>query len=315
MTIWAVLGFLLASYAVIGNDSVQTLGTFLASNSKKKWVLLWAFAASILTAVLVYGWFAHGGDVSYGRLNKFEAVTVEWWHLIPMFGLLVMTRLGMPVSTTFMALSVFSTGFILEKIIMKSLLGYGVAFLSSFVIWIGLSYLIEKKVFEKPLDSGTKKNIWTCFQWASTGFLWSQWLIQDLANIYIFLPRPISPLTLVLSLVFMLSLLAYIIQSKGGKIQNIVKSKTNTLDVRAATCIDFCYALVLLYFKKMNSIPMSTTWVFLGILAGREVMIHSLLKKRNLTFVLKNLGSDLAKASAGLIISVSLAYLVQSLFG
>jgi len=30
--IWMYIGFLLAAYSVIANDSVQTLGTFLASN-------------------------------------------------------------------------------------------------------------------------------------------------------------------------------------------------------------------------------------------------------------------------------------------
>ena len=35
---YVVVGFLLASYSVIANDSVQTLGTWIASNSKKiKW--------------------------------------------------------------------------------------------------------------------------------------------------------------------------------------------------------------------------------------------------------------------------------------
>ena len=32
---YAIVGFLLASYSVVGNDSVQTLGTFIASNSQR----------------------------------------------------------------------------------------------------------------------------------------------------------------------------------------------------------------------------------------------------------------------------------------
>ena len=35
--IYTVLGFGLAAYSVIANDSVQTLGTFIASNERFKW--------------------------------------------------------------------------------------------------------------------------------------------------------------------------------------------------------------------------------------------------------------------------------------
>jgi hypothetical protein len=35
------VGFIFASYSVVGNDVIQTLGTFLTSNEKKvKWYIL-----------------------------------------------------------------------------------------------------------------------------------------------------------------------------------------------------------------------------------------------------------------------------------
>ena len=34
-TVYMGIGFLLAAYSVIANDSVQTLGTWLASNSQR----------------------------------------------------------------------------------------------------------------------------------------------------------------------------------------------------------------------------------------------------------------------------------------
>ena len=48
-----ILGFLLAAYAVVANDAIQTLGTFLASNADRPWWLLWLFSSSILTFILV----------------------------------------------------------------------------------------------------------------------------------------------------------------------------------------------------------------------------------------------------------------------
>ena len=35
LTLWMAIGFLFAGYAVIANDSVQTLGTWIASNNEK----------------------------------------------------------------------------------------------------------------------------------------------------------------------------------------------------------------------------------------------------------------------------------------
>ena len=73
------LGFILAGYAVVGNDSIQTLGTFLSSNEERPWYVLWGFAGSILAFTLIYGWYQHGGDVSYGRLEKYAFVEGMSW--------------------------------------------------------------------------------------------------------------------------------------------------------------------------------------------------------------------------------------------
>ena len=54
------LGFILAGYAVVGNDSIQTLGTFLSSNEDKPWWVLWLFAGGILAFTLLYGWSVYG---------------------------------------------------------------------------------------------------------------------------------------------------------------------------------------------------------------------------------------------------------------
>ena len=37
------LGFVFAGYSAISNDSIQTIGTFIASNSNKPWWLLWLY--------------------------------------------------------------------------------------------------------------------------------------------------------------------------------------------------------------------------------------------------------------------------------
>ena len=48
--IYTVIGFALAGYSVIANDSIQTLGTFIAS--KKKW-FKWYTLAGSASAVMI----------------------------------------------------------------------------------------------------------------------------------------------------------------------------------------------------------------------------------------------------------------------
>ena len=45
---WA--GFLFAAYAAVANDSIQTLGTFIASNQDKKWWVLWMIIGGVFLA-------------------------------------------------------------------------------------------------------------------------------------------------------------------------------------------------------------------------------------------------------------------------
>ncbi len=56
---------------------------------------------------------------------------------------------------------------------------------------------------------------------------------------------------------------------------------------------------------------MSTTWTFIGILAGREIAINYLLKKDKMEYTYKAILKDFGKVNIGLIVSILIAYLVQ----
>ena len=307
------LGFILAAYSVVGNDTIQTLGTFLSSNERKKWWVLWIYAGGILALTLIYGYLTHNGDVSYGRLGKYPLPQpFAWYYILPPIVLMLLTRTGIPVSTSFLILTFFNEKNLTDMVV-KSISGYLVAFGASIVLYLIISKSVEKKFIENPITK-KQKNIWTALQWLSTGFLWSQWLIQDFANIYVYLPRSLKIWELIGSLVIILGLLAYIIASKGGAIQSIIRSKTNTVDIRAATLIDFTYGIVLFYFKELNNVPMSTTWVFIGILAGREIALNFVLRKNEARKdMFKSLGKDLFKVFIGLVVSIALVYGVKFL--
>lgn len=97
--------FCLAAYSAIANDSIQTIGTFIASNNKKPWYVLWLFMGLIWLGTISYSWFYYAGDVTYQRLSvpglEKAPESFVFLQLAAPIVLLVMTRLRMPVSTTF----------------------------------------------------------------------------------------------------------------------------------------------------------------------------------------------------------------------
>ncbi|KAA2217422.1 MULTISPECIES: hypothetical protein [Maribacter] len=308
------LGFLIAAYAVIGNDIIQTLGTFLSSNHKRPWYVLWGFAGIILLITLVVGYVQYNGDVSFGRLDQIPLPEqLHWWYLIAPLSLLIITRYGIPVSTTFMILSVFSSTQVIEKMLLKSLMGYVLAFVLAFLLYIVLARTLESKASLRLMDIKKRKRFWLAAQWISTAFLWTQWLIQDFANIFVFLPRRLDLNELLISLLVILGLMAYTFRNRGGRIQEVVSKKMNTQNIRSATIIDLCYGLLLMGFGNFTNVPMSTTWAFVGILAGRELALNYSLKKKEMKSAYRVIGKDFAKVNIGLIVSILMAYFLKYL--
>lgn len=264
------VGFALAGYSAIANDSIQTIGTFLASNQDKKWWVLWLYIGGIFLVTVTTSWLMYDGDVSHQRLaaKGFDKAPTEFVFLqvaAPIF-LLILTRMRMPVSTTFLILSSFAASTnAIEDVLKKSLSGYVVAFVSAIIVWLLLSKVIRKYF------TGKAAAYWMPLQWLTSGMLWSVWIMQDAANIAVYLPRQLSVgefLAFSLYIFFGLGLLFYL---RGDRIQQIVTEKSEITDVRAATLVDFVYSIIMYYFKYQSKVPMSTTWVFLGLLAGREI--------------------------------------------
>ena len=303
------LGFIMAAYAVIANDSAQTLGTFIASNKETKWHWQWLTMASVMVATLTYGYMS--GDIAHGRLDTIPQPDIfKWYHLAAPALLLALTRLGVPVSTTILTLSVFSSSFVLEKILVKSAMGYAVAAVAAYALWNILSRFLDEKA---PVAEENKSK-WRVAQWIATCFLWHQWLAHDIANVAVFLPRG-EALPLWMFIGFMAILVAGLAQlfyTRGGKIQEIVLSKSGTRFMRSATIIDFSYALVLWYFKQYNNIPMSTTWVFVGLLCGRELAVYRHFNsKEGIKMVFPMLMADFMKMMIGLALSILLVWFIS----
>ena len=319
------LGFLFAAYAAVANDSIQTLGTFIASNQDKKWWVLWMFIGGVFLATHSYSWFfsdfvgafdAEGnpigdgiadGDVSHGRLlaKGFEESPTEFHFLqiaAPIF-LLILTRLRMPVSTTFILLTSFAASpAAVGKVMAKSMSGYVLAFFMGLIIFSAIAK-ISQKYF-----TGKAKFGWTIAQWITTGSLWSVWLTQDAANIAVYLPRSLSFAQFAGFAGALFIGLGFLLYYKGGRIQKIVTEKSVVTDVRFATLVDFVYCIILFYFKLYSQVPMSTTWVFIGLLGGRELgMALRRSGSNSVSKSIKLILKDFSFAMIGLVVSIAIA--------
>ena len=301
------IGFLFAAYAAVANDSIQTLGTFIASNQDKKWWVLWIFIGGIFLFTVGYSWVNYAGDVSHGRLmaKGFDVAPTEFHFLqiaAPVF-LLILTRLRMPVSTTFILLTSFAAApAAIGKVLAKSMSGYILAFFLGFFVFLAISKL-AKKYFV-----GEAKFGWTIAQWITSGTLWSVWLMQDAANIAVYLPRSMAFSEFMGFALVVFVGLGLLLYYKGGRIQKIVTEKSVITDVRFATIVDFIYCIILFYFKLHSKVPMSTTWVFIGLLAGREVaMAIRNTGENSLGASVRLMLKDFSFAMIGLIISIAIA--------
>jgi hypothetical protein len=309
-------GFALAAYSAIANDSIQTIGTFIVSNQSRKWYWLWLFIGLIWVGTITFSWFTFDGDVTFQLLKtpglEKAPESFVFLQLAAPIVLLIMTRMRWPVSTTFLLLNVFTykAGTIVS-VMSKSFLGYVLAFVLAIAVW----YILER--FVKNYLKGEASSFWVPLQWITSGTLWAVWIMQDAANIAVFLPRQLNVIEFIAYTGFVFLGLGMIFYLKGDKIQDIINEKTNVTDVRAATLVDLVYAVILFYFKIYSNVPMSTTWVFIGLLAGREFAIawgkHGKAKSKDAWLVraFRLARKDIFKALAGLVVSLLLAFIIN----
>ena len=307
------LGFFFAAYATVANDSIQSLGTFIESNKAKRWWILWLYVGIIFLGVVSFSWFYFDGDVTYQRLLKPDGSSpyphpesFSFFQIIAPLVLLILTRLKMPVSTTFLILSVFSADTSgITSVVWKSWTGYIMAFVLSFLVWY-LSYNFIKKYFK----SRKFNKSWTAGQWLVSGTLWGVWVMQDGANIAVFLPRSLDTFQFIVFALTIFGGLGLLFYLRGDKIQEVVSEKSRISDIRAATLVDLTYVILLIYKLFISTVPMSTTWVFLGIIGGREIAISLARNKKGKKHrkkAGKMIFKDFAYAMIGLFVSVALA--------
>ena len=84
-----------------------------------------------------------------------------------------------------------------------------------------------------------------------------------------------------------------------------MNEKSRIKDIPEATLVDLLFAVVLFVFKLYSKIPMSTTWCFIGLLAGRELALTIRQAGKTCKEAWWMSGKDLLFVTIGFIISLA----------
>ena len=301
------VGLYLTMFSTMSNDSIQTIGTFLSSNAKVKWWILWLYIVSLFVFMVLFGWIYYDHILDFHRLSTIPYdPNLNIMHLLAPVLLIFLTCNKISVSTTFLILSVFSSQNTITFMLIKTFSGYCVAFFVSFLLWFFLLKFFEKQFY--TLNSKNTK-IWIVLQWISSGFLFCSWLTQNIPNTIVYIPRLINLHSLILFIILGICTIGFTIYNKGGPIQDIVDKKTDISNIKATTIINSTFAIIILLMNQINKIPVATTWIFLGVLGGREMGLikyekNDLPLKTKFLIAQKAILKDLIYACLGIAISL-----------
>ena len=133
---------------------------------------------------------------------------------------------------------------------------------------MGLIFFLIVAKASKKYFTGEAKFGWTIAQWITSGTLWSVWLMQDAANIAVYLPRSLNTGEFIGFTSIVVIGLGLLLYYKGGRIQKIVTEKSVVTDVRFATLIDLIYCIILFYFKLFLYLPNTSPAIHNNFLTG-----------------------------------------------
>lgn len=301
------IAFSISAFAVTGNDSIQTIGTFIESKQHISWQKKSMAVGSAFVILFLIGWLVNNREVHFHHLDSIpDSNNFTLFQLIIPIFLVIITYHKIPISTTFFILSSFQLKEnSLTQILSKSFWGYIIAFLCGIIVW-GVLYKIAPEDYQKNKSPSLKsEKLWSVLQWFSTLYLWLTWLLQDLSNIIVYLPRKLNIIEVLVASIIMIGIVSYIVYKNGGPIQEIVSEKSDIQSSKECTIIDIVYGTVLLTFQYIDKIPMSTTWAFLGLLASREIILHIVTAEDEPYFSsLYKIGKDILLAFIGLFVSI-----------
>ena len=314
---WIIVS--LALFTSVVNNSFQIFGTFFLINKKTPKLKMFLFILIIFILTIFFSWIFCNHQIHFEKLNSIPySNNLMLSSFLAPFVLMLLTYKKIPVSTTFLFVSLFSSTDVLHSIVSKTLHMYILAFLIGFILWKYI-YPVIMKYLNRYVDlNKANENIkfWFVLQYFSTALLWFAWLFSNMSSVLVFAPREFSIKDLILLFILAGFVIYYLVDNMGGSMQHIVKNKQGTSNVKSATIINIIYGILIYIFQFEVNIPISTTWVFIGLMGGREfaitsnsnIAIISSIAQKN---AVKKIILDFLYATIGVIISLSFVYIVK----
>ena len=217
---------------------------------------MFLFIFSVFVFVILLSWFFFHKELHFGKLNSIPYDSnINIFHFMSPFLLMYLTSKKVPVSSTLLFATSFSSASILHTILTKTIQIDRFSFLIGFILWKYIYFLLIKK-FEKydwwtRFFEANNDTFWLIMQYVSTALLWLSWLFSNLSSVLIFIPREFDVKSLIILFIFAALIIFYLIDNMGGEMQQLIKNKKNTNNVKSATMINIVYG-VLIYIFQLN---------------------------------------------------------------
>lgn len=305
---WIIVGLIF--FSIVLNNSFQILGTFLIINKNTSIWKSWLFLSSIFVITIMSCWFLCKGQIHFKKLNTIAYTeNLTFFHYISPLVIIYFTKKKIPASASFLFLSLFASKSGIYALLANTFRSYIISFIGAFFIWKYLGKIIKKlwsnKINFEELEKN--QNLWVVLQYVSTASLWISWLISNSPTAIVFLPRQFDFKSLSVFLFLGCFIIYYILYKKGGAMQNIIKNKKDTDNLQSATMLNIIYSLMIYTLQFAISMPISTTWVFVGLMGGRELAIienkQNIISNISFKNSIQKILKDLLISSIGILIS------------
>ena len=304
----------LVTYNVVFNNSIQTIGLFIASNKNKGIFYNLLFFSSIFVFTVLLSWFLTDREVHYHLLDTINYSRIGLQFLLLPILLSFLTKKQVPLSATFLIIPLFADSSTISSMVNKTTVSYFLSLIGSLIIYKFLYTKYKNLLVDEKSDTG---KIWIVAEYVSTGILWFSWLTVSLCNFVIFLPRKFDIIDLILFSIVGIITLYCILISNGGEIQKIIDQKSDVKNIKTTVIFNSLFAFALLFIQHMDNIPITSTWMFLGILAGRELAISVTTKRlagEKYRLCLAKIWKDLRLAIIGIVLSLLFVRIFKILF-
>lgn len=295
---------ILTTYHIMANNAVQIIGMFVASNDKKDKLKIWLLLSFIFVLTVLISWLFFDKQLHFSLLNSIQynenlSILLIFLPIILYF----FTKKNIPISATFLIIPIFSNNNTLQSMVVKTLISYFLSFTISFIFWYFL-YIKYKNFID--IEKNNNKNRWIIIEYLSTAMLLGIWLVTSTCTFTIFLPRVFTIKYLILFIIVGIFSILVILYNDNTTIKKIIGNKSD-INYKSGAIFNILFAMIMLSVQYISKIPITSTWVFLGVLAGRELAIAGSKKNNNSLNIiqsLKNDLSDLYSAILGIIFSL-----------